>query len=196
MWGLKRTSRWLWLSATLIVVFLGSGNPRTALAGQSPEPVATPPQIALQKVHMIETREGSKLWEIQADQVDVHEREGVTVLTRVTQPIHIAFFSNQGQVTCVANRATLDLKTKDVRLQGAVWAQSDQGMELRTEALTWTAGSRRLHTDQAVTIKRGTLVSQGRGMEAETGLERVRIFQNITSQFGSARIPTGRSRSR
>ncbi len=69
-------------------------------------------------------------------------------------------------------------------------------MELRTEALTWTAGSRRLYTDQAVTIKRGTLVSQGRGMEAETDLERVRVFQNITSQLGSARIPTGRSRPR
>jgi len=196
MCGSKRTSRWPWLSVTLIAVFLGLGIPRAALAGQSPGPVATPPQIALQKVHMIETREGSRLWEIQADQVEVNEREGVTVLTRGTQPIQIAFFSNQGQVTCVANRATLDLKTKDVQLQGAVWARSEQGMELRTEALTWTAGSRRLHTDQAVTIKRGTLVSQGRGMEAETDLERVRVFQNITSQVGSARIPTGRSRPR
>jgi LPS export ABC transporter protein LptC len=145
---------------------------------------------------MIETREGSKLWEIHADQVEVNEREGVTVLTRVTQPVQIAFFSDQGQVTCVANRATLDLKTKDVQLQGAVWARSEQGMELRTEALTWTAGSHRLHTDQAVTITRGTLVSQGRGMEAETDLERVRVFHNITSQLGSARIPTGRSRPR
>ena len=156
MLGSKRTSRWPWLSATLIAMLLGSGISRTALAAQSTGPVAIPPQIALQKVHMIETREGSKLWEIQADQVEVNEREGITVLTRVTQPIQIAFFSNQGQVTCVANRATLDLKTKDVHLQGAVWARSEQGMELRTEALTWTATSRRLHTDQAVTITRGT----------------------------------------
>jgi hypothetical protein len=33
-------------------------------------------------------------------------------------------------------------------------------------------------------------------MEAETDLERVRLFKNITSQVGPARIPTGRSRSR
>jgi LPS export ABC transporter protein LptC len=196
MWGTRRTSPWVWLSAALIAILLGSGISRTLLAAQSTGPAAVPPQIALQKVHMIETREGAKLWELQADQVEVNEREGITVLTRVTQPIQIAFFSNQGQVTCVANRATLDLKTKDVHLQGAVWARSEQGMELRTEALTWTAISRRLHTDQAVTITRGTLVSQGRGMEAETDLERVRLFKNITSQVGPARIPTGRSRSR
>lgn len=144
---------------------------------------------------MIETRDGSKLWEVRADQVEVNEGEGLTVLTRVTRPIEIAFFSSQGRATCVANRATLDLKTKDVRLEGAVVARSDQGMELKTEALQWMAASRRLQTDQSVTITRGTLVSRGRGMEAETDLERVRIFQNITSHFGQ--VPAaGRSRPR
>jgi LPS export ABC transporter protein LptC len=133
---------------------------------------------------MIETREGAKLWEVRAQQAEVNEREGVTVLTRGAKPIEIAFYSSQGQATCVANRATLDLKTKDVRLDGSVVARSDQGMELKTEQLRWIAASRRLQTDQPVTITRGTLVSRGRGMEAETDLERVRIFQNITSQLG------------
>jgi len=31
-------------------------------------------------------------------------------------------------------------------------------------------------------------------LEAETGLERFRIFQNITSQFGPSQALTGRSR--
>jgi len=145
---------------------------------------------------MIETRDGAKLWEVWADQVEVNEREGFTVLTRVNSPIQIAFYSSQGQATCVANRATLDLKTKDVRLEGGVVARSDQGMELKTEHLRWLAASRRLETDQAVTITRGTLLSRGRGMEAETDLERIRIFGNITSQFGPASAPARRSRPR
>jgi LPS export ABC transporter protein LptC len=145
---------------------------------------------------MIETREGAKLWEIRADQVEVNEREGFTVLTRVNRPIQIAFYSNQGQATCVADRATLDLTTKDVRLEGGVVARSEQGVELKTEQLRWIAASRRLQTDQAVTITRGNLVSRGRGMEAETDLERVRLFQNITSQVGPASPPAGRSRPR
>jgi LPS export ABC transporter protein LptC len=144
---------------------------------------------------MVETREGANLWEVRADQVDVNEREGFTVLTRVTRPIEITFYSRQGQVTCVANRATLDLKSKDVRLEGAVRARSDQGVELRTELLRWNSASRRLETDQPVTIVRGGLVSRGRGMEAETDLERFRIFNNITSQFGPSPALTGRSRA-
>ena len=152
--------------------------------------------ISLQQVHMIETRDGAKLWEIRADQVEVNERDGVTILTRVARPTQIAFYSTQGHATCVADRATLDLKTKDVQLEGGVVARSEQGMELRTEQLRWIAASRRLETDQAVTVKRGTLVSQGRGMEAETDLERVRILQNITSQVRPVSTPAKRSRAR
>lgn len=157
---------------------------------------AASPNISLQQVHMIETRDGSKLWEIRADQVEVNERAGFTVLTRIIRPIQIAFYSSQGQATCVADRATLDLTTKDVRLEGGVVARSEQGMELKTEQLRWIAASRRLQTDQAVTITRGSLVSRGRGMEAETDLERVRILQNITSQLRPAPAPVGRSRPR
>ena len=155
---------------------------------------AASPSISLRQVHMIETRDGSKLWEVRADQVEVNEREGFTVLTRVMRPIQIAFYSSQGQATCVADRATLDLTTKDVRLEGGVVARSEQGMELKTEQLRWNAASRRLQTDDAVTITRGGLVSRGRGLEAETDLERVRIFENITSQLRPVAAPAGRSR--
>jgi LPS export ABC transporter protein LptC len=143
------------------------------------------PEVTLQSVHMLETRDGARLWEVRADRAEVYEREGYTVLSRLTRPVQVVLYSNQGQLTCQANRATLDLKTKDVRLEGGVHAWSDQGTELRTEFLRWTAASRRLQTDAPVTIRRGSLQSQGRGLEAETGLERMRIFQNITSQLGS-----------
>ncbi len=150
------------------------------------------PEVRLQTVHMIETRAGSTVWEVRADQVEVNEREGVTVLTRVAQPISIVFFSRQGQVTCRADRATLDLRSKDVLLAGGIIAHSEQGVELKAESLKWIAASRRLQTNDPVTITRGGLVSQGRGMEAETDLERVRILQNITSQIAPA--PPKRSR--
>ena len=147
------------------------------------------PELSLQTVHMIETRAGSTVWEVRADHVEVNEREGVTVLTRTIQPISIVFFSRQGQVTCLADRATLDLKSKDVLLAGGIVARSEQGVELRTESLKWLAASRRLRTEDSVTITRGGLVSQGRGLEAETDLERVRILQNITSRIAPAAAP-------
>ena len=139
------------------------------------------PQLRLRQIHMVETRGGSRLWEVWADHAEVQEREGYTVLSRVSRPVQVTLYSSFGQVTCTANQATVDIKTKDVRLTGAVIARSDQGTELRTEALQWLAASRRLVTDQVVTLTRGGLLTRGRGLEAETDLEQVRILRNITS---------------
>ena len=161
-----------------------------------PAPGGSAPSVTLRKIHMIETRAGSVLWEVWADRAEVNEGEGYTVLLQVTQPVEVRLSSSQGQLTCTAKRARLDLTTKDVWLEGSVVARSDQGTELRTESLRWIAASRRFQTDQPVTLIRGSLVSRGRGLEAETDLERVRIFQNITSQLrppGAAAAPEERS---
>jgi LPS export ABC transporter protein LptC len=164
----------------------------SAHAASPPPANGGPPEVTLQSVQMLETRGGVRLWEVRADRAEVYEREGYTVLSRQTRPVEVVLFSAQGQLRCQANRAVLDLRTKDVRLEGAVRARSEHGMELKTESLQWTASARRLHTDDPVTIRRGGLVSQGRGLEAETDLERVRIAQNITSQV-RARPLAGRS---
>jgi len=164
--------------------FILRAQPRTSGASSAPS-TQVQPEMTLRQVHMIETRGGSRLWELRADHAEVHEREGYTILSRESRPVEVTLYSRQGQLVCIANRATVDLKTKDVRLEGMVFARSDQGTELRTDALRWDAASRRLHTDQAVTVSRGRWVSQGRGLEAETDLEQVRIFQNITSRLSS-----------
>ncbi len=193
MWRLTR-----WAPPIVGLLFVAGLIPITVpeVSGATPlSPVAEPPNIALGQIHMIETRGGARLWELRADRAEVHEREGYAVLSRVTQPVEVTLYSNQGQLVCTANRATIDLKTKDVRLEGAVFARSDQGTELRTEVLRWLAGPRRLQTDQPVIVSRGSMVSRGRGLEAETDLEQVRIFRNITSQLrpagGPAAQPTG-----
>jgi len=150
---------------------------------------------------MVETREGALLWELWADRAELREREGSAVLVKEQHPVRILLYAPQGQLTCTTNRVIIDLQSKDVRLEGAIVARTDQGAELRTEVLQWIAATRRLTTTEPVVVTRGGLVSRGRGMEADTGLERVRLFHNITSQVGGAEtagflrpLPLGRGR--
>jgi LPS export ABC transporter protein LptC len=171
----------LWTAFALLLPDMPVAHMSWAAASTGPGTLG--PEVRLQNVHMLETRDGATLWEVRADQVEVNEQEGVTVLTRAVRPISIVFFSSRGRVTCQANRATLDLRTKDVVMGGAIVARSDQGVELQAESLKWIAASRRLRSDDSVTITRGGLVSRGKGLEAETDLERVRILQNTTSQI-------------
>ncbi len=183
---MRRMTRWILVIAVLVLVVGLAVRRERGASGASPAPPAPAgPEVTLRKIHMIETREGARLWELWADLAEVHEREGYTVLLRERRPVEVTLYSSQGQLTCTANRATVDLQTKDVRLEGGVVARSDQGTELRTDELRWLAASRRIRTDRPVTVSRGGLVSRGRGLEAETDLEQVRIFQNITSQLGS-----------
>jgi LPS export ABC transporter protein LptC len=188
---MRRIICWVFLIAGVACVAGLALRQERGASGASPAPPAqTAPEVTLRQIHMIETREGAKLWELWADRADVHDREGYTVLSRERRPVEVTLYSSQGHLTCTANRATVDLQSKDVRLEGGVIARSDQGTELRTEELRWLAASRRVQTDRPVTLSRGALVSRGRGLEAETDLEQVRIFQNITSQLPSpASVP-------
>lgn len=158
-------------------------------SGASQPPPASPPDLTLRQIHMMETRGGSRLWELWADQAEVREREGFAVLTRVQRQVEVVLYSSRGTLRCTADRATIDLATKDVRLEGGIVARSEDGTELRTELLRWVTATRRIDTDQPVTLSRGDWQSRGRGLEAETDLEQVRIFQNITSQLRSPVAP-------
>ncbi|RPJ54588.1 MAG: hypothetical protein EHM24_31565, partial [Acidobacteria bacterium] len=81
----------LWLVAILAA---HSGSPATPAA-----PNGTPPEVTLESVHMLETRNGARLWEVRADRADVYEREGYTVLSRQGRPVEVVLFSAQGQLT-------------------------------------------------------------------------------------------------
>ncbi len=171
----------------LVLALLLLWPPRSTTRAAPAAPATNPPEVTVQDFHLIETRGGATLWDVRADRAEVHEQEGYAVLSRVTHPIQVTLYSaSRGQLVCTAQRAIVDLKSKYVQLEGAVTARSDQGAELKTEALRWIAASRQLRTDQPVTVSRGNLLTRGRGLEAETALERVQILQNITSQLSPA----------
>ncbi len=185
------------VGSLVLALFLLRPTPSPSRAAPA-APATNVPDVALQDFHLIETRSGTTLWEVRADRAEVHEREGYAILSRVTHPVQVTLYSSQGQLACTANRAFVNLKTKDVRLEGAVTARSDHGAELKTEMVRWIAATRQLRTDQPVMVSRGALVTRGRGLEAETALERVQILQNISSQVwpagGSPTGTGGRSR--
>jgi LPS export ABC transporter protein LptC len=186
---MRRLMRW---ATAIITSMLLAGLVSAAVSlasGADPPPAASPPDLTLRQIHMMETRGGSSLWELWADRAEVREREGYAVLTRVQRPVEVVLYSSRGTLRCTADRATIDLATKDVRLEGGIVARAEDGAELRTELLRWVTATRRIDTDQPVTLSRGAWQSRGRGLEAETDLEQVRIFQNITSQLRSPVAP-------
>ena len=140
------------------------------------------PDARISGFHLVETKGGIKLWEIWGDLAEVYEKEGIARVTKVSNQVTVTLYSNEGKLTSRSDKATLNMRTKDVRLEGNVSAASEQGSSLQTQSLDWSAENRRLFTRSAVTLVRGGLVSRGVGMEAETDLERARLLSRVQSR--------------
>ncbi len=149
------------------------------------------PDAKVTGFHLVETRSGVKLWEIWGDLAEVFEKEGLARVMKISQQVTVTLYSDQGKLTSRSDKATLNMRTKDVRLEGNVTATSEQGSSLQTQLLDWSAENRRLSTSSPVTLVKGGLVSRGVGMEAETNLERARLLSRVQSQVirGGLRQP-------
>ncbi|MBI2902974.1 MAG: LPS export ABC transporter periplasmic protein LptC [Candidatus Methylomirabilis oxyfera] len=140
------------------------------------------PDARISGFHLVETKGGIKLWEIWGDLAEVYEKEGIARVTKVSNQVTVTLYSHEGKLTSRSDKATLNMRTKDVHLEGNVSAASEQGSSLQTQSLDWSAEDRRLFTRMAVTLVKGGLVSRGVGMEAETDLERARLLSRVQSR--------------
>jgi len=168
-----------------VVNFLGSGGVKVAAGQAKPSteaPSGSGPNAAIERFRIRETRKGERLWDVEADRAEVFEERGIAVLTRVVHPVQITIYRGEERLVIFAEKAVVDLKTKDLQLIGHVRCESSQGARVFSESLNWSAGNRKITTDAPVVIERAGLQIRGKGMEADTVLERMIIRERITSQ--------------
>jgi LPS export ABC transporter protein LptC len=128
-----------------------------------------------------ESRMGEPLWEVEADKGEIFEDRGIVILTRVVHPVRIVIHNGKESLTTLAEKAVVDLTTKDLQLFGHVRSESSKGMKFSGEHFTWSAGKRQISTDAPVVIKKAGLEIRGKGMVADTILERMTIRKPVTT---------------
>ncbi|MFQ5839562.1 MAG: LPS export ABC transporter periplasmic protein LptC [Candidatus Methylomirabilales bacterium] len=168
-----------WASTAIVALLLGSGVQEAEAA----PPAASPPGVAIRQIRMVETRSGDRLWEVEAERAEVFEDRGVTVLHRGADQVRIVIFGRDDQLIALADRVTVDMKTKDLMMEGDVGAQSTQGVQLFSSTLRWDAEESKLRTEDPVLILREGMRIQGRGMVADTVLDRITIRTRISSHI-------------
>lgn len=167
------------------LIFLGSGALEVPAGQPNPSPEASSgsgPGAAIERFRIGETRKGERLWDVEADRAEISEERGIAVLTRVVQPVQIVIHRGEERLVIFAEKAVVDLKTKDIQLIGHVRCESSQGARLFSESLNWSAANRRITTDAPVLIEKAGLQIRGKGMEADTVLERMIIRERIASE--------------
>ncbi len=141
------------------------------------------PNTAVERIRMTETRKGKRLWEVEADRGEMFEDQGKAVLVQVVEPVKIIIYEDGDTLTILSEKLVVDLRTKDLQLSGRVRSESSRGTKMFAERVSWSAEKRQIHTDVPVVIEKEGYQVRGKGMVADTVLERVTIHERITSEI-------------
>lgn len=172
------------LSTLFLVCFLAvlaglSGVVAWRVMGRrAPTPVQQPAQQAeyqIKEVHINETLEGNLRWTLNADQAEVYDQKGITVMRKVV----VQVFSRDGDWTVTSDEGTLDNNRRDVSLKGNVIIRSSDGLEMRTATLGWNNEQRALATDDDVQISREGTTITGKGLSVQMKEETAEVRRNV-----------------
>jgi LPS export ABC transporter protein LptC len=145
---------------------------------RAPEPVQQPPQQAeyqIKDVRINETLDGNLRWTLEADQAEVYDQRGITVMRKV----QIQVFSRDGSWTVTSDEGTLVNAQRDVTLKGNVVIRSSDGLEMRAPSLAWHNSTRTLDTEDAVEIQREGTKITGQGLVVRMQEETAGLRQGV-----------------
>ena len=176
----QRLSRWILTGVTLFALFVAGVLVIKGHLTRDPGDLApTKADYRIKEVRLQEQGSGKVQWRLTADQAEVFEREGKTVMRKVTITIH----EPDRTWTVTGEEGDLLDATKDVEIRKNVVLVSSDGLRLETDRLSWQAKERRLWTSEPVTIFRQGAMVRGQGLEAWMADERTQVKGRLRATF-------------
>ncbi len=178
---------WICIASCLLLIALASWlwilKPENGTSSLPQASAQETPQVKLQDIHLVEMDGNRRMWEADADQIEVFEDKKMTRISKLHTQIRMILYMEDDTLTCYTDEVEINDETKRIDLLGNLIAQSQQGTTIRTDFVQWFPQEKKLRTDKPVTITRQGLLIQGLGMEADLALEKVEILSNIISSF-------------
>jgi LPS export ABC transporter protein LptC len=178
---------WICIASCLLLIALAFWfwilKPENGTSSPAKASVQEIPQAKLQDIHLVEMEGSRRMWEADADQIEVFEEKNMTRISKLQKQIKVILYRDDDMLTCYADEAQIDNETKRIDLLGNLTARSQQGITMETDSVRYLPREKRLLTDKPVTIVREGFILQGLGMEADLALEEVRILSDVVSKF-------------
>lgn len=149
------------------------------LARQPEDAPPTQADYHVKQVRLQELGSGGSHWRLVADQAEIFEREGKTLMRKVT----ITIEEPSRTWTVTGEEGDLIDATKDVEIRKNVVLVSSDGIRLETETLRWEAKERRVWTTDPVTIFRDGAVVKGQGLDTWMADERTQVKGRLHATF-------------
>lgn len=136
-------------------------------------------------MHMIETHEGQKEWELWSDKATSLKTKEILEL----EAVKAILFSDDGVTFTVTGKTgTVQTKSKNLRVEGDVVTRSSNGYVFRTHSLDYDSATRTLKTMSPVEMvgprdpQGHSLGLSGAGMEAHLQASTMEVLRDVRSQ--------------
>lgn len=148
---------------------------------------------SLQSMHMIETQQGGKEWELWSEKADRIKEKDLLKLKQVKT----VFFAKSGVTfTVTGDQGTVEVKTKNLRIEGNVVTKSSNGYTFTTDYLDYGSTDKALKTDSEVQMigppdkKNSGLKLTGKGMKAQVQEGEMEILSAVHADktFGARKV--------
>lgn len=157
----------------------------------SAEVLSRPEQAqVMQKVHLVESREGNRDWELFADQATGSEGEGNWEL----KTVKVQFYSNQKmEFVVTGDRGRIDSATRDLKIEGNVRTKSANGYTFETSEIDYKAEQRFISSRSKVLVtgpkdeQGGRLNVTGGVLESRVDAQEILIKNGVTAHREVAR---------
>ncbi|HEX7318849.1 MAG TPA: LPS export ABC transporter periplasmic protein LptC [bacterium] len=140
-------------------------------------PVNQFPHITLMKFSLTETKNGKKLWVLDADEANVFD-EFISVDT-----VTIRFFDEKPEAYAVLRSlsGTLNTKTRNIIVRDSVRLLTSDSTRLFTDSLFWKNDSQKIITNSYVRIvKQDSTTIEGNGLITTPDLKKIEVIGAIT----------------
>jgi len=156
-----------------VLAFLGA---LSLLLGSPTLGEAEPAVVAEQEVHTFSftgySKDGKREWEVQGDSATL---EGDLAIFDKPQ----LKASGSADLTVTSDKGTYNRRTAQAHLEQNVYAETSEGATLKTESLNWHGNTKRISTEDKVTIQKGEFVSEGKGAEAYPDLKKLELKEEV-----------------
>jgi LPS export ABC transporter protein LptC len=133
--------------------------------------------LALQKAHFTEVRDGVIMWTIIAERAEYNKKGDVVHLS----DIHMKFFKSRtvGSIMVTADTGTYSTKSKNVNLRGKVHVTSESGIVFDTPTLDYLASPSHFKTADTVTFRQKRMTLTAQGMDLYVDKQDVHFFKAV-----------------
>lgn len=141
--------------------------------------------IRIEKARYVETKNGRKEWELEADSAQYFKTDNLTVFENV----RVIFYSQNGaNYTLIGREGKLRNDSKDMDIVGNVVVTSTDNYQLKTDSLKYIAGVRQISTKDKVFFTGPNITIEGIGFLADMVTERVYVLANVRTVVKDAAI--------